>query len=907
MTAKRIILVVGAIIVLVLFLLGRFSNLLVDWLWFSELGYESVYFRLLGLKLILGAAGGAFALLYLGGNLHIAMRRGLAREVKKEEGFVADLIGSETRIKPGLLNPAAWLLTFLLAIPFGLYLTSQWDMLLRFNWGGPFGRADPVYGQDMAFYVFRLPFWQTLQGSLTFLALVTFLAVLASNLLAGYLRRQGKGFDWPQRPSLTHLGLLLLLFLFAYAWGWFLDRYELLFSSNGLVQGAGYTDLHVVLIGLWLLCVASIALGLAIWFAVLRQKKQLLIGSCGTYVALVVFALVIIPQAVQTFYVAPNELELERPYLDNEITATREAYSIDSLKESSYGALSDLSRKDLDNNRQTLQNIRLWDWRPLRQTYRQLQEIRLYYQFYEVDIDRYYLDGDYRQVMLSARELDQNLPERADTWVNRTLQFTHGYGLVMSLASLEGEEGTPSFLVQDLPPKTSGDLKVDNAAIFYGERMPGYRIVNTKAKELDYPQGDENVYTSYAGDGGMPIDSWWKKLLFAWELGDINILLSNYLTADSRLQLWRRVKHRISMLAPFLQLDSDPYLVLSEKGRLFWIQDAYTTTDRYPYAEPYNRQFNYIRNSVKVVVDAFNGSVRLFTVDEDEPILQTYRRAFPDMFLPLAEMPDDLRRHLRYPADLFRVQVDKFSRYHMTIPQVFYNNEDLWTLPEEKYAGDPITMEPYYILMRLPGKEQLEFLLMQPLTPSNRDNMIAWMAARCDEPNYGSLLVYKLPKEKLILGPMQVEAMIDQDPVISRQLSLWDQRGSRVIRGNLLVLPLEHSFVYIEPVYLTAEGNNIPQLRRVIVAYNDRVVMEPTLGKAMRSLFRPSAQTADLQSRTPEGISAELQQARASLERAQQALEESDWEGFGSAMGQLQNVLGTESLNQNNREDTDAK
>lgn len=895
MTTKRIIITLIAAVGLVLFVLGRFSNLLVDWLWFGELGYRTVFVRLLSLKLGLGILAGAILLAYFGGNLHFAVKHGLTKAAKDQERFIADVTGAHYKIRPSLLILTAWLFTLLLVVPFSLYFSGQWDTVLRFFWGETFGQVDPVFGRDLSFYVFRLPFWQTLQGSLTFLAAITFIATLASSLSAGYIRRQGDGLEWPRRAALRQLGFLLLLFLFSYSWGWYLDRYELLFSSGGLVYGAGFTDLHVVRISLWLLCGASILLGVAVWLLALRKKSRWLLGLCGGYFLLLALALVIVPQAVQTFYVNPNELELEAPYLENEINATRNAYAIDRLQERSYGALTDLTRKDLEKNRQTLNNIRLWDWRPLLQTYRQLQEIRLYYQFYEVDVDRYYLDGDYRQVMLSARELSQELPQRADTWVNRTLQFTHGYGLVMSLASLEGEEGTPTFLVQDLPPKTTRGLTVDNAAIFYGERMTGYRIVNTATRELDYPKGDKNVYTSYAGDGGMLIDNWWKKLLFAWDLGDINILLSEYLTGESRLQLRRRVRERINTIAPFLRLDADPYLVVAKTGKLFWVQDAYTTTDRYPYAEPYNRQFNYIRNSVKVVIDAFNGTVRFYTVEENEPVLQAYRSAFPDVFRPLNELPADLRQHLRYPEDLFRVQVDKFSRYHMTIPQVFYNNEDLWTLPEEKYAGDQITMEPYYILMRLPEEERLEFLLMQPLTPSNRDNMIAWLAARCDAPNYGSLLVYKLPKEKLIFGPLQVEAMIDQDPVISQQLSLWDQRGSRVIRGNLLVIPMNHSFIYVEPVYLIAEGNNIPQLRRVIVAYNDRVVMEPTLKKAVSSIFQPEAGTTGKETgllpQNAGTTTMKMKQIRGVFERAQQALKDGDWENFGRAMGELQNAV----------------
>ena len=681
-----------------------------------------------------------------------------------------------------------------------------------------------------------------------------------------------------------------------YGWGYFLDRYELLYSTTGVVYGAGYTDLTVVRLGLWGMLVASVALGVTVIFAYRVKRLQLAAWGTVIYFGLLVIFLLVAPQAVQKFIVEPNELGLETPYLKHEIAFTREAYGINAMEERSYPALSNLTREKVNANQQTLNNIRLWDWRPLLQTFRQLQEIRTYYQFYEVDVDRYHLGGDYRQVMLSGRELSQHLPARAETWLNKTLQFTHGYGLTMSLASQEGTEGTPSFLIKDLPPtSTYPSLQVTQPAIYFGEKMAGYRIVNTGVKELDYPKGDKNVYTSYAGSGGIPLDAFWKKVLFAWDLGDINIILSDYLTDDSRLQIRRRVQQRITTLAPFLAVDSDPYLVLSE-GKLFWIQDAYTASDRFPYSEPFNGRFNYIRNSVKVVVDAYQGTVTFYMTEPDEPVLKVYRAAFPDMFRPLDEMSADLKSHLRYPEDLFRIQTNKYNRYHMTIPQVFYNNEDLWTIPQEKYAGSPIQMDPYYILMRLPEENRLEFLLMLPLTPQNRDNMIGWMAARCDQPDYGKLLVYKLPKEKLILGPRQIEAMIDQDPTISRQLSLWDQRGSQVIRGNLLVIPLEHSFIYVEPVYLTAEGNNLPQLRRIIVAYNDKVAMQPTLQQAIAAVFGGPVEAAETTEATAlppinAAPSLGLEKARSTFERAQKALQDGNWQEFGNAMGELQQEL----------------
>ena len=895
LTKKNLLRLLAAVLLLSVFLLGQFAEILVDWLWFGQLGYEFVFLRILLLKVSLAIAAGLFAFLFLGFNLRTAIRRALAGGLRADEddNLIEFYPGEQARIPAPLLQWGAWLLATFIAIPFAAHFAAVWDNALRFFWSQPVGRSDPIYGRDLGFYLFEFPFLQDLQNGLTSLAFLAFAAVLGLALLTGFIRQGGEGIARPRHATLGHLALLAILFLAGYAWGYFLERYELLFSSTGVVYGAGYTDLMVVRISLWLMVAASVIFAGTILFGYRRDRLPIIGWSAGAYFGLMVLALLAVPSLVQNFIVEPNELELEAPFIEYEIAFTREAYGIDRLEERPYAALANLTREEVTANQDTLRNIRLWDWRPLLETFRQLQEIRLYYQFYEVDVDRYRLNGDYRQVMLSARELAPELPERADTWVNRTLQFTHGYGLVMSLASQEGEEGTPTFLIQDLPPRTPAGLTLDQPAIFYGEKMPGYRIVNTGVKELDYPKGDENVYTRYAGKGGLPIDSLWKKMLFAWELGDLNILLSDYLQPDSRLQLRRQVRERIGAIAPFLNLDADPYLVLSDE-QLFWVQDSYTTSDRYPYAEPYQGRFNYLRNSVKTVVDVYHGSVDFYVMQPEEPILKVYQKAFPGLFRPLEEMTEDLRQHLRYPEDLFRIQVDKYNRYHMTIPQVFYNNEDLWTLPQEKYAGDPLAMEPYYILMRLPEEDRLEFLLMLPLTPRNRDNMIAWVAARCDQPHYGRLLVYKLPKEKLILGPMQIEAMIDQDPLISRQLSLWDQRGSQVIRGNLLVIPIDHSFIYVEPVYLIAEGNNIPQLRRVIVAYNDRVAMEPTLEQAVAAVFgqaspgdgkaRPQAAETAVRSGLLEG-------ARRIFDRAQQALQAGDWQAFGRAMDDLQTTL----------------
>jgi uncharacterized membrane protein (UPF0182 family) len=462
----------------------------------------------------------------------------------------------------------------------------------------------------------------------------------------------------------------------------------------------------------------------------------------------------------------------------------------------------------------------------------------------------------------------------------------------MAFASRKNPEGEPVLVVKDLPPTSSVGLEIERPEIYYGEGMADYRVVNTTISEFDYPQGDENVYTSYRGSGGVLLDAAWKVWLFALHQGSTSLLLTDYLTPESRIQFWRTLQERIHRLAPFLKLDRDPYLIVAE-GRVFWIQDAYTTSGNYPYSEAYSSDINYIKNSVKVVVDAYNGDVHLYAFEPEDPVLNAYRAAFPNLFRPLREMPESQLRHVRYPQDLFEAQIAIYGTYHMTIPQVFYNREDVWQVPREKYGGEAIDMEPYYILMRLPGEEHLQFLLMQPLTPSNRDNMIAWAAARSDPPNYGELLVYKLPKERLIFGPIQIEAKIDQDTAISRQLSLWDQRGSRVTRGNLLVIPINNSFLYVEPVYLLAEGTDLPQLKRIIVSDGDKLAMEPTLEAAIDAVFRglrpPREEDGEMP--LPAGPAPGLSKARNALERAQKALEQGDWAGFGAAMQDLQTAL----------------
>lgn len=721
---------------------------------------------------------------------------------------------------------------------------TQWDTYLRFRYGGSFGVADPLFGVDVGFYVFQLPFYQLLQTSVVMLSIAVIGGVGCIYGLLGILGSEGRGGLVAAGRATSHLSVLLFILVANWAFGLFLDHYELVYSQVGVVYGAGFTADHVTRLALWIMIAVSAVACALLALNALRPRGRAVIIGAGAFVAAYAFCIFLLPALFQKFIVVPSELALETPYLTRYIDFTRRAYDLDTIKETSYPALADLTPAVLTRNQDTIENIRLWDARPLLQMYQQTQAIRLYYEFYNIGVDRYHLNAGYHQVMLATRELSQKLPQAAQTWVNENLEFTHGNGLVMNFVSKTVGDGFPQYLLENVPATSTEGLAITQPAIYFGRTMPGSRIVASGTKEFDYPKGNDNVYTSYAGTGGIPIDSFWRRVLFAWTQKDINILLTTYLKPDSRIQIWRDVQQRVANIAPFLNLDSDPYPVLSE-GQLYWIQDAYTTSNQLPYASPHLDGFggsiNYIRNSVKIVVNMYDGSVQFYVMDPKDPILAAYQRAFPGVFKPLDQLSPDLTSHLRYPEDLFAIQADEYKTFHMTDPQVFYNREDLWAAPNETYAGEKGPMEPYYILMKLPGSDTLEYLLMTPFTPQNRNNMISWMAARCDSPDYGTKLFYELPKEKLVYGPNQIEAMIDQNPTISQQLTLWDQKGSRVIRGKLIVTPIENSFVYVVPIYLQAAGENFPQLKRVIAVTGDKVVMAPTLDEAIGNLFTKQA------------------------------------------------------------------
>jgi uncharacterized membrane protein (UPF0182 family) len=871
---KRVLVAVIAFAVVLTLLAG----LIQKWLWMRELDYVGIFWTLLSVKWGMFGVALVFGILYLWINLRFAAKN---IDISQEHMPLRKVVTAAGRRID--INPSSKLLIWgigvavtIVSLIFALGAATQWNTYLRFRYGGSFGVADPLFGVDLGFYFFRLPFYELLQSTLTALT-VAALATLSFVAFLG-LRQPKEG------PKITigdktarHLVVLLFILAANFGWGFYLDHYELVYSTLGVVYGAGYAAAHVTMIALWIMVGASALACALLVLTFFRPRVKALTIGIGIFAALYVVGVWALPYLFQAFVVRPSELSLETPYLRHYIESTRKAYNLEAIQETAYPALTELTPEVLGRNQDTIQNIRLWDSRPLLQTYQQTQAIRLYYQFYNVDVDRYHLADGYHQVMLASRELASQLPAAAQTWVNENLEFTHGYGLVMNFVSKTVGEGFPQYLIKNVPPESQYNrLNISQPAIYYGEVAPGYKIVATGIKEFDYPKGNDNVYVGYQGKGGIPLDSLWKRVLFTWTQRDINILLTSYLMPQSRIQIWRSVQERVSQVAPFLLLDKDPYAVVSE-GKQYWIQDAYTTSDRFPYSRPQATgpaaRINYIRNSVKIVVDMYNGTVLFYIMDPKDPVLDVYRRAFPGVFKDLSELSADLKSHLRYPEDLFAIQAAQYETFHMTDPQVFYNREDLWVAPKEQYNGTVAAMAPFYILMKLPGSKQLEYLMMTPFTPQNRDNMIAWLAARCDFPDYGKMLFYELPKDKLIYGPNQISAMIDQNTIISQQLTLWDQKGSNVIRGTLIVIPIENSFLYVIPLYLKAAGTNFPQLKRVIVATGDKVVMEPTLDEALSSLFENSPVSAQQGGMQVPLSKATLDQARDQLTKAQKAID----------------------------------
>jgi len=899
---------IAALAIIVLLSFNWVISTYTEWLWFSAQSYQDVWLTQWSLRIV------SFIVFFVIAAVVLVVNWRIAYKNARRHGAISPLRLLELPGMSALVTVVGLLVAFIFAVAG----SSQWEQFLLFFYRMPFGVKDPIYGQDLSFYLFELPIYRFLQGWLAPLFIITLIGVAVLYLADNWsgLQRGQIRLDVPKSMH-RHLAALATVIFLLWAAGYLFQIYELLYSPHGVAFGASYTDIHATRLALTVQLILVVVLAVIAAVNIFRPAIRPLLVAGGLWLAAAVLLGIIYPSIMQRYTVEPNELSRETPYIQNNIDFTRLAFDLDQVDERQFGNVTELTNQDLLENRETLLNVRVWDDRPLQQTYAQLQELRPYYEFSAIDIDRYQVDGENRQVMLAGRELNKaNLT--APTWVNRRLQFTHGYGVVMNPVDRVTAEGRPDFFIKDLPPQSSVDIEVTQPELYFGEMADDVVFVGSALPEFNYPTGTENgsgnAETTYSGSGGVELSSIWRRLAFAIRYGETNLLLSDYITPETRVLMHRQIRERVKQITPFLAFDNDPYIIVAD-GRLVWMLDGYTLSNNFPYSTPTEQGFNYIRNVVKVTVDAYNGTVTYYLADTEDPLIQAYARAFPDLFLPLAEMPPALSEHIRYPTDLFKVQTKQYLKYHMDDIQVFYNQEDLWEIPMEIFDTTQQPVEPYYVIMALPDEEGVEFLLIQPYTPAGKDNMIAWLAARSDPPNYGELVAYELPKQELAFGPTQVEARVDQDPQISAQISLWNQRGSRVIRGNLLVIPMGSSFLYVEPLYLLAETGELPELKQVIVASGDRIAMRPTLEEALLALVRagPSATesvedqatnqpveeetetTAPAPTReTPviEGsVEALIEKAGAHFEAAESAQRQGDWATYGQELEALREVL----------------
>jgi len=827
-----------------LILLNWLIHVYTDLLWFDHLGFQSVFTTILTTRVLLLLLGaGVFATVAVF-NIYLTYRFGRGPEISP--------VSTETlkALRP-LIILGIVLAVSIVSVVFGVLIAGQWETVLTFLNASSFGVNDPQFNKDIGFYVFKLPFYHLIQGWLLGVLVVSMLLTVGMYFLHFTLR--GAAFSLTA-PLIRHVSVLAILFSLTFAYGYYLDIFDLVFSDGGVVVGATYTDIYARLNGLRILIIVDLSVAALLLFNMFASRGlRLIIGAVILWLVAAVLMQILLPNVVQRVLVNPNELRREMPYIERNIALTRSAFALDQIKEKDYPLAVDgsISLPLILENQETVDNIRLWDHRPFQSILNQVQFHRRYYSFPNADVDRYTVSSNgesrLRQVMLGTRELDpQSLSEVAPNWVNRKLQFTHGYGAVMAPVTEFTTEGRPIFFLQDLPP--SGIVKLDRPEVYYGETIENFVIVNSNQQELDYsPVVGEPIYTSYQGQGGVVLRNIFRRIAYAWQFLDPNILISGEINPESRIQYQRNIQNRVAALAPFLTLDKDPYITVTD-GRLSWIQDTYTTSDRYPYSTPLilnDTSVNYIRNSVKVSIDAYHGKATFYVIDPDDPIIQTYQKIFPSLFRPIGDMPSELRSHTRYPEDLFEIQSMQYLVYHMTDPTEFFNKEDQWSIPNEFFRGDFMQMEPYFLNMRLPGESQEEFVLLMPFTPANKENMVGWLAARSDGDNYGKLVSFAFPKGVTIFGPSQVEARISNDETIKQFFALVCTGEASCIRGNLLVIPMEgpdgdNQILYAEPLYLQATGLAFPELKKVILADSTNVVMEDTLALAISSLTRMS-------------------------------------------------------------------
>lgn len=924
---------------LALFCLGTLVHWLTEYWWFGSVGYADIFQLRFGWSILCAVVAFVAYVGVLGFNYWLALR------FTRDRPFYIPKNSEWTPYVPSLTIYGGIALIVVLAMGAAQRGARAWELILKFLNPTAFGTSDPIYQQDIGFYVFKMPVYQGFQQQGIELLVWSLLLVLVVYALRGEIKLE-RGWKYLLTgPVKVHLCVLFSAIALFAALGYWLARFDLLYSASGVVFGAGYTDVNARLSAYSVMGFITLIMAALFIVSLWRPGFSLPVTSLGLYFVVLLVVGGIYPWLQQTISVEPNELDREAPFITHNLDFTRQAYGLSNVQKEDFVVEDSLDNAAVEQNAATLDNIRLWDYQTLLSSYQELQSLRLYYRFHDVDIDRYTLDDDYRQVMLAARELDYDaFPEKGRNWVNQRLKYTHGYGLAMSPVNQVTVDGLPDFFIKNIPPEASVDIDIDQPRIYYGEETNHHVYTGTSTTEFDYPLGDENATSMYDGAGGVPMGSFLQKLAYAFDFGTLKPLISGYFTPDSKVHYHRNIVERASQIVPFLQLDSDPYLALID-GRFKWILDGYTTSDRYPYSEPLSlsqnvndflegqpqlteialADTNYIRDAAKIVIDAYDGTLALYAIDENDPVLATYRKIFPDLFTPLAEASDELRSHFRYPLNLFQIQSQMYRAYHMEDAEVFYNQEDLWQLPRqigssESSEGQKVSeqMQPYYVIMRLPNADGEEFLQILPFTPSRKDNMVAWMAARCDGDQYGQLVLYEFPKQVLVYGPQQIEARIDQNPDISEQLTLWNQQGSNVIRGNLLVIPVDQSLLYFEPIYLQADTGALPELKRVIVAFKDTIVMRQTLPEALASVFgttppianaapapantTSSAATASSDAQITGSPQALVQVAIEAYEQGEKALQSGDWAAYGQAQKRLSTAL--EQLSVDTAEDT---
>jgi len=870
-----------------------------DYLWYQDLGQQAVFVTRIVSQLAIGVIFSVATFLVLYGTMFVARRMApRAVPIGLPEGVPPQIEMAIERLRGGVgpfLDRAVFLVAGFFAFVNGVAMASQWETFRLWLGRVEFGAVDPQFGEDIGFYVFTLPVAESVLAWMTQILLLAIVLTALVHLIDGAIQPWArlKGFA----PHVkAHLSVLAAALVLTRAFGYWIDIYNLNFSPRGQVTGASYTDVTAQLPAFRVLIVISIVTAGLLMLNIRYRGWRLPAIALGVWVGAAILLGGVWPGIVQRFVVAPNESSREAPYIERNIAMTREAFGISDVKGREFEAAEDLTSEDVVNNRVTLSNVRLWDPDIVKQSFGQLQTLRPYYEFADVDVDRYLVNGQMRQVLISAREMNSSLlADQAQTWVNRHLVYTHGSGVVMSPASDFDTRGLPQFIIGDIPPKVSStvasgspELEVTQPRIYFGEVTDDYVVVNTTRPEFDYPQGDENAFYTYEHDGGIPIGGLVQRVALAVRLASSQVLFSEYIKPTSRVLMRRDIESRLGELAPWLSFEDDPYPVIVDGG-IVWVVDAYTSSDQYPYSQELGDGTNYLRNSVKVTVDAFTGETTFYAFDDADPVLKAWRTVFPTLITDGEQMPQVIREHLRYPQGLFAAQAEVYRTYHMTNTNTFYNKEDQWEIPGERQG---VLMEPFFVLLQLPGADAQHFYLMQPYTPRNRDNMIGWMAASSDPSNYGERTVYQFPKERVIFGPEQVSARIQQDPAISPQLTLWDQRGSGVIFGKMQVIPIEDSIVYIQPLFLQAEQTAIPELTRVIVAYSDKVEMERTLEGALLKVFGARAPAETTGTVEPEGeTSADAATAARLYREAVEAQRNGDWATYGEKIEQLGSVL----------------